>query len=76
MDCSINIFILFLLRFLFVSSKKSAANEQQKLTQSAIANLLTTTFRNAGVFGNDVKYDRVNTGKIRACIARELAGIF
>ena len=76
MGCSINICILFLLRFIFVSSKKSAANEQQKLTQSAIANLLTTTFRNAGVFGNDVKYDCVNTGKIRACIATELAGIF
>ena len=31
---------------------------------------------NAGVFETDVKNDRVNTGKIYACIATELAGIF
>ena len=76
MGYSVNNFILILSRFFFVSSKKSAGNEQQKLTQSAIANLLTATFRNAGVFNNEVKYDPVNTGKIRACIATELAGIF
>ena len=69
--------LIFLLsRYLFVSTKKTVANETQKLTQSAIANLLTTSFRNAGVFNMDVKNDRVNSGKIRASIATELAVIF
>ena len=76
MGYSVHNFILLLSRFLFVSSKKSSTNEQQKLTQSAIANLLTTTFQNAGVFNNEVKYNRFNTGRIRTCIATELAGIF
>lgn len=76
MGYSVNNFIVLLSRFLFVSSKKSSTNEQQKLTQSAIANLLTTTFQNAGVFNNEVKSNRFNTGRIRTCIATELAGIF
>ena len=69
--------LIFLLsRYLFVSTKKTVANKTQKLTQNAIANLLTSSFRNAGVFNTDVKNGRVNSGMIRACIATELAGIF
>ena len=36
-------------RYLFNSSKKTADNPMQQLTQSTIANLLTQTFKDAGV---------------------------
>ena len=72
----LNNLIFLLSRFLFVSTKKTVTNERQQLTQSATANLLTTSFRNAGVFNTEVRNDWVNSGKIRVCIATDLAGIF
>ena len=63
--------MLLLSRFLFVSTKKTVTNQRQQLTQSVIANLLTS-FRTVRVFNTEVKNDRVNSGIIRACIATEL----
>ena len=64
---SVHNLIFILSRCLFVSTKKSVSNEKQQLTQSAIANLLATSFSNAGVFNTDVKNDRVNTGWYLTC---------
>ena len=67
-------FILNFLRFLFTSSRETQGRKQQKLTQSSIWQLLTTTFKDAKVFVGNVKNDRVSSSKIRASIATELAG--
>ena len=62
-------------RFLFTSSKASKSTKTTAMTQSLVSNSLTSTFREAEVYKDEEKYNRVSPSRIRASVATELAGL-